>query len=281
MRTVESLQVELRAATGESAHLASRLAEKEATEDELRSSLARALADASTAVHEITEIKVTVSEQQLSLDQVRSLLQEKEIEATELGDRLVKTEAARNELLSELGEKAGQITTLRENVAAATVHTAQLSSLQGSLFTATDEVGALRTQLDTAETSRVELIARLEEAGAEALSLQDTLQREKERSATLTQDLSLAKTDAQDAEAEIEALLKAKAEDEANISRLKDGFSRLRQVQMECLVEVDHKIAAAHSSPLPNRRRSSVTEASLVPLQVRTWRRQSLGKHMK
>lgn len=243
--------------------------------DGLRVSHAAAQVDAAEA---LAASKASVSGLEVTVDTLRSQLQDAAAAAAELHQSLETEQAARraaesnvvstgarcDKLLSDLADKTARLSsatkTLAEVRCAENETRRQLSALEevhaSELVARAAERSGFEEALEIAHTKGADLEAQVDRLNgrlsavskelASALAEKDELCRElgeaREHAAELQEDLELAQNDNRDAEQEIEELRTAKAEDETSIQSLKAGLAKLRQLQMDALNEVDSKV---------------------------------------
>ncbi|KAJ8495742.1 hypothetical protein ONZ51_g1523 [Trametes cubensis] len=228
-------------------------------------------------VHEAAALKVTVSELELTVDKLRAEVEDAAAEAANLRrdvemeqasrrvaeSELISTKATCDKLVSDLADKTVRLSSALEDLAvvrraeadlrceleaAKEQHAQELaagaaerSALEADLKDTRAMVVDLEDQLQRLTTQFASVSEELVTATGEKERLAAELEESTQRCATLEEDLKLTRSDLEEAEEEIAELRRAKAEDEASIQNLKSGLSRLRQLQMDALNEVDSK----------------------------------------
>ncbi|KAI0332908.1 hypothetical protein GY45DRAFT_1298398 [Cubamyces sp. BRFM 1775] len=286
--TVKQLREELSHAKAELESMSNEVQQSQAIISGLRTSKDR-------AVEEAAALKVTVSELELTVDKLRAGVEDAAAEAAKLHrdvemeqasrrvaeSELISTKATCDKLVSDLADKTVRLSSALEDLAVVrraeadlrceleaakeqraqdlTAGAAERSALEADLKDTRAMVGDLKGELQRLNTQFASVSEDLDTATGEKERLAGELEEFTRRCATLEEDLKLMRSDLGEAEEEIAELRLAKAEDEASIQSLKSGLSRLRQLQMDALSEVDSKMISAHTAPTPgSRRRSSI-----------------------
>lgn len=296
--TVAAVREQLSHAKDETASKSAELQQALVTVNALRASHAQAVSEASGSAREAAAFKLAFSEVQLTQDQLRSQLEDAAAEAADLRAQLV-TEVAsrrsaesqlvatgeeRERLLADIADKTAVLATtteeleharqaaddarrqiasleaLRESDVAA--HLAERSGLESRLETSRTEAARLKTEVERLSSELSTLSEKLVSVISEKDQLMKAVEEQTARSSRLEDELAVALDDVRDAEEEIEELRRAKTADEASIQSLKEVLVRLRQVQLDAVEEVNNKVRESFV-PSGNRRRLTPSVESL------------------
>ncbi|CAL1699813.1 unnamed protein product [Somion occarium] len=299
---IERLTQKLHSVSEQEQALAADLLTRDTTITELQASRDDALTQISSLSTELSKNKIELADVELALDETRfrlektegefdglrdDLLTEKDVHVA-LEDQLSSVHSENEQLRVELSGKTGQLETLQADLVAMhekevalrnklqeleRQHSSEISdrdvklaSLQASFRSVEDSLRDTLEQLQAMQNDKESLSSQLHAARDEVAMLRSTVDSQSALVASLERDLEVVSTRARGAEEEIEELHKAKTHHEATIAAIRESYSRLRQVQLDTLAELDDKVASINSSFMPHAR-SSVVSRAAAPTQ--------------
>jgi chromosome segregation ATPase len=278
--TNEQLSSELQSAIEHGTKLSSTLEEKEQKINELvawKESTGKDITSWQKEVAKTKELAVALGEEvgattvlltssRRETDGVRKDLEAKESQREELARMLSALETVGDDLRTEVADGKKEIhrlqlaldhaedrvqdlqVTLRamdEDIRATTADSdSTISVLQNTLVTAQSDIDALNNKMNTLVASYSRVRAELEEKHADLAQTQDALESAKTRVVALEQDMEELVVRAQDAEEEVLDLKSAQEADAMTIESFKEGFAKLRKMQMQSLAELDNKVGS-------------------------------------
>jgi len=138
-----------------------------------------------------------------------------------------------------------------------------ISVLRTTLATTQSDADTYKNDLNTLLATHSQAKAELEQKHTELAQTRDALESANGRVMTLEQDREELFGRTQEAEEEVLDLRNAQQVDAATINGLKEGFAKMRKMQIQSLTELDDKIVSAQSSPIHKGRRSSKNPARM------------------
>lgn len=117
-----------------------------------------------------------------------------------------------------------------------------VASLEGCITSMQNEAAITKSRLGSLAAAREGAVRDLQNAHSELEDMRTALEAEIVHAATLKEDLKTALRRADDAKQEATDFRHSKTVDEATIQSLKDGYARLRLVQIDSLAELDAKV---------------------------------------
>lgn len=214
------------------------------------------------AQQQLTETTAAFTNARSELDQksseIRELSREVEHKEQELSDAMGLLVDARMDvdiLQESLSSNDHAFEVLRsENAARVQGLEAAAQELRSSCEAEAAKSSALQIALDDAHASLTDLVSQLAAKDDTRIQMEESLQAEAARVASLEFDLGQVTTRAEKAEAMAPLFAAAKAEDEATIAHLKEIFSSYKASQMQALTEMDNQVGYCHGFNLSTTR---------------------------
>ena len=160
-----------------------------------------------------------------------------------IGELRVETHAAQgtinvlHETIEEYRSKQAAVALAREM---------DVSSLKSSLASMEIEVATARSQLASLQTSRAEIVQRLQSTTVELNDARAALEAEINHASVLGSDVQSALRRAREAEEKVVYLKQSGDANEVTIEALKAGYAAFRKAQMDALMELDGKVLLSH-----------------------------------
>ncbi|KAF9033102.1 hypothetical protein BDZ89DRAFT_1131162 [Hymenopellis radicata] len=235
--------------------------------------LAKALADLSDAnqvssehLQSLMQAQRQLTETTAAFTNIRFELDQKSLEIGELSHQVEHKEKELSDAMGLLDDARRDVDTLQESLSSKnhaydTLRSedairvqkleAAAQELRSSCKAEAAKSSALQTALDDAHTSLTDLISQLTAKDDTRIQLEESLQAEAVRVASLEFDLGQVTMRAEKAEAMAPSFAAAKAEDEATIAHLKEIFSSYKASQIEGLTEIGNQVLSAGPSQSP------------------------------
>ncbi|KAF9023333.1 hypothetical protein BDZ89DRAFT_1069941 [Hymenopellis radicata] len=212
---------------------------------------------------QLTETTAAFTNVRFELDQksseIRELSRQVEHKEKELSDAMGLLDDVRMDvdtLQESLSSKNHAYEVLRsENAARVQELEAAAQELRSSCEAEAAKSSALQSALDDAHASFTDLVSQLAAKDDTRIQLEESLQAETARVASLEFDLGQVTTRAEKAEAMAPSFAAAKAEDDATIAHLKEIFSSYKASQIQSLTEMGNQVGVIcrpSQSPLEN-----------------------------